>query len=429
MVSDGGEGSVYGFRLSSVVPATVTGEDKVDGLSNMDLAMKLHYLKGVYFFRREAVEGLTISDLKKPMFEWLKLYYPTAGRIRRSESGRPMIKCNDGGVRIVEAQCEKSVDEWMAMEDHDLHNCLTYDQVLGPDLAFSPLVFIQLTWFKCGAMSVGLSWAHVQGDVVSASDFINMWGSVMAGHAPPRSLGTNPTSPKPQFHQKLSQKPFSLKMTHPVGDHWLLPRSNHPRMGTRYFHVTLDQLERLLSAHSGPHAQSQPFQLLSAIMWKTLAKIQGESAPKIVTVCRNSSGERGDDEILKNAMVVSRVEADIGVAEADVSDLARLIAEKTVCENGMIEETVGGDDGKSDFILYGANLTFINFEEVKLFGLEIKGHKPVWASYSIGGVGDEGAFLVLPAQDGDGGRTVTAILPENQLAWLRRELKDEWGIA
>ena len=144
MVSDGGEGSVYGFRLSSVVPATVTGEDKVHGLSNMDLAMKLHYLKGVYFFRREAVEGLTISDLKEPMFEWLKLYYLTSGRIRRSESGRPMIRCNDGGVRIVEAQCDKSVDEWMAMEDHDIHNCLTYDQVLGPDLAFSPLVFIQV---------------------------------------------------------------------------------------------------------------------------------------------------------------------------------------------------------------------------------------------------------------------------------------------
>lgn len=144
MLSDGGDRPVYGLRLSSVVPATVTGEGKVHALSNMDLAMKLHYLRGIYFFRREAVEGLTIYDLKKPMFEWLQVYFAASGRVRRSERGRPVIKCNDSGVRIVEARSEKSLDEWMMVDHHDLYNLLTYDQVIGPDIAFSPLVFIQV---------------------------------------------------------------------------------------------------------------------------------------------------------------------------------------------------------------------------------------------------------------------------------------------
>ena len=144
MVSDGGGSSVHDVKLSSVVPSMVTGEDKVHALTNMDLAVKLHYLKGVYFFSKEAVDGLTIMALKNPMFEWLRLYYPTSGRIRRSESGRPMVKCNDSGVRIVEAQYDKTLDEWLAMEEHDLYNSLTHDQVLGPDLSFSPLVFIQV---------------------------------------------------------------------------------------------------------------------------------------------------------------------------------------------------------------------------------------------------------------------------------------------
>lgn len=288
---------------------------------------------------------------------------------------------------------------------------------------------IQFTWFKCGGLSVGLSWAHLLGDVVSALDFINMWGSIMAGHAPQQSPVPLPaSSPEPQSLHKLSQKPLTLKMVPSVGDHWILPNCSHSKMGTHYFHVTLEQLKRLLSVHSGPHAQ--PFNLLSAILWKAVAKIRGDSEPKIVTVCRNSSGKREDGEILKNGTVIGRVEVGVSVAEADVSDLAKLIAEKTVCENRIIEETVSGDDGASDFIVYGGNLTLVNLDDQgRLFGLEMKGCKAVWASYSISGVGDKGVFLVLPTDYSGGGRMVTAILPENELERLRRELKDQWGIA
>lgn len=143
-MSDSGKSFVSNIKLSSVVPATATGDGKVHALSNMDLAMKLHYLKGIYFFSKEAVEGLTVFDLKNPMFELLRQYYPVSGRVRRLESGRPIIKCNDGGVRIVEAQMDKRVDELLAMEEHDLYNSLTQDQVLGPDIAYSPLLFIQV---------------------------------------------------------------------------------------------------------------------------------------------------------------------------------------------------------------------------------------------------------------------------------------------
>ncbi len=63
----------------------------------------------------------------------------------------------------------------------------------------------------------------------------------------------------------------------------------------------------------------------------------------------------------------------------------------------------------------------------------MKGHKPVFAYYTIKGVGDEGAVLVLPGK-GNGsdkrgaGRTVNVIVPENQLAGLKNELRKEWGI-
>lgn len=143
MVSGSLESPVRGQRLSSVVPAKATGGNKDLELTSMDLAMKLHYIKAVYFFQPEAAQGVSVHDLKAPMFQCLDHYFTASGRIRRSESGWPFIKCNDSGVRIVEAQCDKSFDEWLAMARNNDH-MLAHDQVLGPDLGFSPLVFVQV---------------------------------------------------------------------------------------------------------------------------------------------------------------------------------------------------------------------------------------------------------------------------------------------
>lgn len=142
--SNSSETLLSDLKFSSVVPAKVTGDTDYE-LTNLDLALKLHYVKAVYFFNSEAVRGLTIYDLKKPMFQLLELFFTSSGRIRRSQTtGRPFVKCNDGGVRIVEAFCDKSMEEWMAMDGDSRHDRLAYSQVLGPDLGFSPLVFIQV---------------------------------------------------------------------------------------------------------------------------------------------------------------------------------------------------------------------------------------------------------------------------------------------
>ncbi|XVE95176.1 hypothetical protein REPUB_Repub02eG0073800 [Reevesia pubescens] len=440
MVSASLESPVWGQRLSSVVPAKVTGNNKDFELTNMDLAIKLHYIKGVYFFKSEAVQGLSVHDLKEPMFEWLVYYFTTSGRIRRSsETGRPFIKCNDGGVRIVEAQCDKTIDEWLATNDN--HNCLdhhllAYNQVLGPDLAFSPLVFVQFTWFKCGGISVGLCWAHILGDAFSASDFINVWGQIMAGQVPSKSLSlgrlhSNPKKSESQITSNISGKPFSLKKLDPVGDCWLT--ANTRKMGTCSFHVTAKQLHDMVSSICQPsqtHNISH-FQILSAIIWQSLSKTREDSGPRTVTICTNSSLSR-ENEMPTNGLIVSRVEADFSVSKGDIAELAKLIAEKRVPENGLIEEELlQGNEERSDFIVYGANLTFVDLEEANLYGLEIKGQKPVFVNYMINGVGDEGTVLILPGPEKGGGNGkifVTMTLPEDQIQKLKNILENDWNI-
>lgn len=143
---------VIGVRISSVVPASMTGQNKPRELTAMDLAMKLHYVQAVYFFK--GTRGFTITDLKSNMFPLLQSYYHVSGRIRMpdidpSAPAIPYIRCNDSGIRIVEAKVEEfTVEKWLNLDDRSIdHRFLVYDHVIGPDLNFSPLVFLQVHKF------------------------------------------------------------------------------------------------------------------------------------------------------------------------------------------------------------------------------------------------------------------------------------------
>ncbi|KAI3978981.1 hypothetical protein MKX01_016156 [Papaver californicum] len=437
MVSSEVETLVYDRKLSSVVPAGVTEENMAKELSCMDIVMKLHYLGGVYFFTSSAVQGLNITYFKEPMFRLLELCCVTAGRIRKSETGQPFIKCNDSGVRIIEAKTDKTIDEWLEMQkDHySVDNHLVPNQVLGPQLAFSPLVLVQFTSFKCGGLSVGFSWTHVLGDAFAASNFINMWGQAMAGNPPTKSLKLQPKQADQiqlSAEAEAEAQPLSVRRVEPVGDHWV-PAINC-RMETFSFRITASQLDDLqIKVASKNQAGKLPtFEALSAVIWQCIAKTREDREPNVITICRDDFHNR-DENILNNNQILSIVNANFSVVEAEVSELAELIIKKSVEENTLVEKTVEKDQGMSDFLVYGANLTFANLEDVGFYGLELNGHKPTFANCRVHGVGNEGVVLVLPGpepvKEGSGkGRTVTVTLQENQLTQLREELEKKWGI-
>lgn len=139
---------IYDIKISSVGPGFISGQDVVQELTGMDLAMKLHYIRTVYYFPRQAFEGLTIINIKETIFYWLSYAYIPCGRFRKSDSGRPYIKCNDCGVRFIEARCKMSLDEWLKSRDDARHKLVVPSQVLGPDLLYSPPVLLQVCFAK-----------------------------------------------------------------------------------------------------------------------------------------------------------------------------------------------------------------------------------------------------------------------------------------
>ncbi|GFP97411.1 protein eceriferum 1 [Phtheirospermum japonicum] len=418
---------IFDIKLSTVVPASITGEDKAHHqFTAMDLAMKLHYITTVHFFGGDAAAGLSVQDLKAPMFRWLQLYYPICGRIRRHDGGRPFVKCNDSGVRIVEAMCAKTVAEWLAVVGGgDRHGLLVYHQpLLAHEFGFTPLVFLQITRFKCGGIALGMRWAHILGDAFSASECINTWSKIMANQNVPSSSHLN----TPTTIQQFATSPPSCRsvkpLDPPLGDNWLTP--NNFKMQTHTFHIKAEKLCNLLPEEN--KYKVTPFEVISAIIWKSMAKARANNNNnnKTITICKKR--DELDYDLLGNThQVIGVVEVpEMGlIRDGDFVEIAKMIGEGFVDETKVIEKRVEEGNGNDDFLVYGSNLTFVDLEEVNLWGLEINGRGPVFADVSIGGVGDEGAVVVV---ENGGGKTVNVILRDDELLHLKNELRVEYDI-
>ncbi|KAK2449276.1 protein ECERIFERUM [Trifolium repens] len=420
-------------RISTVVPATPRGEEIGEyNLNNMDLLMKLHYIRSIYLFNSEAVQDLSISDLKSPMFPLLDLYSHVSGRVRIAESGRPFIKCNDAGVRIAEAHCDKTLHEWLDENELSIDG-LVHDHVLGPDLSFSPLVFVKFTFFKCGGLSVGLSWAHILGDAISAFNFITKWSQTLAGQSPPKSLH-KPNLNKPQFLSNSdSDNPISIKKATVVDEYWLA--ANESYVATHTFHITSKQLQNLVTSYtsinSNINGKTKYFEIISAMIWKYIAEIRGDFGPKIVTICTTNISKRFENEFPTNGMILRKIETNLPLEQSDISGLVKLIAEKKMNEDDAIGKLLEESEGKEDFIVYGAKLTFVDLEEADFYEVKLNGKKPIMANCDFRGVGDQGVVLVLPGPEDDGGnngRMITVSLLGKELDQLKYKLEREWGI-
>ncbi|CAJ2637786.1 unnamed protein product [Trifolium pratense] len=421
------------LRISTVVPATPRGEENGEyNLNNIDLLMKLHYIRSIYLFDSKAVQDLSISDLKTPMFPLLDLYSHVSGRVRLAESGRPFIKINDAGVRVAEAYCDKTLHEWLDENEFSIDG-LVHDHVLGPDVAFSPLVFIKFQSFKCGGLSIGLSWAHILGDAISAFNFITKWSQTLAGQSPPKSLH-KPNLTKPKFLSNyISDNPISIKKATVVDEYWLA--ANESYVATHTFHITSKQLQNLITSYtsknSNTNGKTKYFEIISAMIWKYIAQIRGDFGPKIVTICTTNISKRVENEFPTNGVILRKIETNLPPQESHISELVKLIAEEKMNEDDAIGKLLEESEGKEDFIVYGAKLTFVDLEEADLYEVKLNGKKPIMANCDFRGVGDQGVVLILPGLEDDGGnngRMITVSLLGKELDQLKYKLEREWGI-
>ncbi|XP_059064286.1 hydroxycinnamoyltransferase 2-like [Cryptomeria japonica] len=156
--------------------------------------------------------------MKKSLSSVLVYFYPLAGRLKKGDSGRTEVDCNDEGVEFREASINIPFKD---LEKDGFHRKsffpkLVHEIHLSVDENYSrPLLLIQATTFEGGGICIGTIFHHVINDGNSYWHFMTSWAECSRGvplAKPPQHARTvfkrdkkSPLSISYKAHEIISQ--------------------------------------------------------------------------------------------------------------------------------------------------------------------------------------------------------------------------------
>ncbi|PWA92180.1 shikimate O-hydroxycinnamoyltransferase [Artemisia annua] len=258
-----------------VVPAEDTPRTKVWS-SNVDLAAPNSHTMGVQFYRSNGTANFFDTKvMKDALSKVLVAFYPLAGRLNEDKHGRIEIDCQGQGVLFVEAESNVVIDYFgdfaPTLELQKLFPKIDYS--LGSESI--PIVVVQVTFFKCGGVSLGLGIHHCVADGASMLHCLNTWSNMARGLGitlPPiidRTILRARDPPQPTF-KHVEYEPFPRKSS--------LESSLDENINS-IFKVTREQLNMLKakSKEGGNTINFSTFEILSGHVWKCVCKARGLS--------------------------------------------------------------------------------------------------------------------------------------------------------
>ncbi|KAM2765434.1 hypothetical protein COP1_021485 [Malus domestica] len=163
-----------------IKPSTPTPPHlRTHNLSFLEQNTPRTYLPVVYFYHKESSASTKgdhkSNQLKKSLSEILSKYYPFAGRIR----DRASVDCNDEGVAFVEARVRniKLSEILEHPEDTWLDLLFTDNLQWNDDSSLSVIFAVQVSFFDCGGMAIGICMSHKVADTSTVANFINDWAA------------------------------------------------------------------------------------------------------------------------------------------------------------------------------------------------------------------------------------------------------------
>lgn len=256
--------------------------------------------KVIYFYRPRKSwlpPGDAISNtLRDPLGRVLVPFYPLAGRLRwildkdqHCTSGRLELDCNGNGAEFFEAELDAELVEF-----GDLTPSTNY-QYLSPFIDYSlpihqvPLLSVQLTKFRCGAISLSLSFLHIVVDGRSFAHFLTEWGRFARGEP----LSIMPFHDRNILQQKPQQKPQEMVDLHndfieflqlqeklPSADELNKIMSAEFKLTTISLRLSKDQVEILknMACGKGRHRGNYTrFEVVAAHLWRCFTKLKSKN--------------------------------------------------------------------------------------------------------------------------------------------------------
>ncbi|GKA40119.1 chloramphenicol acetyltransferase-like domain-containing protein [Tanacetum coccineum] len=248
--------------------------------SNLDLMVKNFHTQMLFFYRSNGAASnfFDVKVMKEALSKVLVPFYPVAGRLKEDQDGRIEIDCQGQGVLFVEAESDDLLDDFGDFAPRfDFLKLIPVDFVdysLG--IGSYPLLLVQVTYFKCGGVSLGVGLDHHLADGQSMMHFINSWSEMARGldlTLPPfidRTLLRARYQPQPVF-KHIEFQPLPSANLSPLDsalDEYIV---------TSIFKFTLDQLNSLKakSLEDGNTINFSAFEILAGHIWRSVCKARG----------------------------------------------------------------------------------------------------------------------------------------------------------
>nr|QSQ68615.1 hypothetical protein PY_026914 [Puya raimondii] len=443
----GGRSRVTVVAKSTAVSVKPVRAGKTHPLSAPDHAMGRHTLRLVYYYRPSP--ALDRERLKDSLSEVLSYYPAMTGRLTWQHqdpqdedagagAGGWVVKCNDAGVRTVDARADATLEEWLRTASDEEEMELAYWEPMGPEPYLWSPYYIQITEFKDKGYGVGVSCTHMHGDPTCVALFLKAWSdahrrAVLAHHPffQPTAFHDPPPPPAPADQSNPRYPPPPLLSLKSADTNSPPPSSAFSSATFRFSSASLRRALSDLSVQT-PDTPS-PFAALASLFWLRIARArvrddeaEGEAALTLGVDFRKRMSAPLPMGYYGNAVFFSRARADLarGWAHA-AAELDRHVA---ALEEGRDvwahAQWLRARPRDAPFQMYGPELTCVALDHVPVYAAEFEPRvAPAHAALRIGGAEGEGLIVVAPAppEAGDAARTVTVTLPSELTAQICRD--------
>nr|UUR57724.1 ASAT4 [Nicotiana acuminata] len=123
-----------------------------------------------------AINSTRLKQLKKSLSQVLAHYYPLAGRLGKNNTS---VDCNDEGVPFIEAFVHNQrLEDILMSNPHEKALTKSFLPLTFESFSSTVLLLVQVTFFECGGMVIGISATHKIFDASSVFTFLTDWSAL-----------------------------------------------------------------------------------------------------------------------------------------------------------------------------------------------------------------------------------------------------------
>ncbi|MFS7979282.1 putative transferase [Helianthus anomalus] len=230
-------------------------------LSLLDQLAPSSYINAIFYYKTNGEVDISerCDHLVNSLSEALSLYYPLAGRL--TEDGLE-VDCIDQGVKYLVTQVSSSLDEFLKLDPKNDH---ISQLISAKDLDTTLLVTVQVNFFACGALAIGVTASHQVTDGCNLIRFINQWASMNRGGGGNINASFEPTFDK----LDLLFQPMKVSSC----GHSLVSVDQEAMVVTKRVRFNGTSISKLRAKSGSANGQHTRVTLVASLIWKALIAV------------------------------------------------------------------------------------------------------------------------------------------------------------